>query len=404
MKLKTYSFLFFTAFISLLILQLHNLSLFPPTKGFDAGGHIEYINLLKSERRVPLANEGWELYQPPLYYFVSVFLPGLKAVQWLGPISWLLIGISGFSVFRRAFPSHRFTGTLLLISLPVIIYLTPTISNELFTAALISLSLAYYWLKYPLDNPRHQLLLGLLLDLSLLAKATAWILVLAILIDQLRLRRPVVTKFTMSLPKGYLLFTIVLVASWFYIRNLTVFGNPFATSVDFPQFAITQTPVKRDLKFFTDLSAFTKLDLFRAHWYSFIPGTFFTFFYDGHNIIVPIQPFSKAGALLAVASLPLTLLALAGLIKLLRSQNHRSHIFILYAFLLLAAYIAYNFKLPFYSSVKGSFIASVSLPLVFFYLTGLQSLKPKLKNLTTPYLILYVILVLKNFWLLAKWI
>src|SRR3990170_4348676 len=114
MKLKTYSFLFFTAFISLLILQLHNLSLFPPTKGFDAGGHIEYINLLKSERRVPLANEGWELYQPPLYYFISTFLPNLKAVQWLGLVSWLALTISGYLVFRQTFPTQAAAGTLLL--------------------------------------------------------------------------------------------------------------------------------------------------------------------------------------------------------------------------------------------------------------------------------------------------
>src|SRR5262249_9568082 len=39
--------------------------------GFDVGSHVDYINYIRTHAVLPLANEGWEMHQPPLYYAAS---------------------------------------------------------------------------------------------------------------------------------------------------------------------------------------------------------------------------------------------------------------------------------------------------------------------------------------------
>lgn len=386
-------FLLLIVFAILFFLQVHNIILFPPTKGFDAGGHTEYIELFKNKWRVPLANEGWELYQPPLYYFLVHFLPSLKAVQWFGFLLWLFLFVITFVTFYRLF-SDTFlanVGAILVAALPVVIYLTPTISNEFFSAVIIALTFLYYFVSK--KTKRFWPVLGLLLGLSLLAKATALILLTTIFLDLLQAENKRIS---------FVLTLALAIGGWFYVRNAIFFGNLVATSVDFPQYAINQPPGYRDIKFFIDLSGLFKFDLFRAHWYSFIPGTYFSFFYDGHNVIVPIQEFSKAGALLVVASFPITFLFLKGLFHQFIKPTHEGRIFMIFLILLFLGYIAYNLKLPFYSTVKGSFLVSGLLPFGYYVVRGLKMTKVP-TTVVLGYLLVYSLLVFKNFWILDWW-
>lgn len=385
--------------VLLLVLQWHNVTYFPETKGFDAGGHIEYITLLKERLRVPLANEGWELYQPPLYYLVAALLPSLTAVQWLGFFGWVIFGVVGYLVYRRHFDSLlALTGSSLVMALPVIIYLSPTISNELFAAVLINGTLAYYLLARQ-TSLRFFLILGILLGLTLLSKATGVIALLAILFNELWRYRQNSSRLKLF---GITLVVAVIIGGWFYLRNGLYFGNPFVSSVDFAQYQITQPPGYRDLRFLVDLSGFLKLDLFHAHWYSLIPGTYFSYFYDGHNVIIPVQGFSKVGALLVLSSLPISLLAFVGVYRGSGFRTKEGKVFLTYLFLLFLGYVAYNFKLPFYSTVKGSFLVSSAVPFVYFVLKGVRLLRIP-RWVTGWYLLGYLILIVKNFWIMGWW-
>jgi hypothetical protein len=194
------------------------------------------------------------------------------------------------------------------------------------------------------------------------------------------------------------------ISGWFYARNFFAFGNPFQSSIDFSQFHIVQEPGYRDLRFFTDLSGFWNMDLFKAHWYSLIPGTYFSFFYDGHNAIIPVQAYSLAGILLVLASLPVVALIGLGLVRSVKNfRTGEARVFVIYLVLLLVAYIAYNVKLPFYSTVKGAFVASLVLPLGYFLVSTLSRLPIKLQRLFVLYQLGYVALVVKNFWILPHW-
>ena len=393
------------SFCFLIALVLHNFDSYPPCMSFDAPGHIEYLELLKTNFRVPLANEGWELYQPPLYYALHFWLPNLKLVQFAGVIWWITISAVAMATFRLLFKDHfvAASGALFVASLPVVLYLTPAIGNEFFSTVLISVGFFLYtrFTKKPTNT--RMIALGIVLGLALLAKATALVLVAAIVADVLL--QKLLKNSTLTLKHLIAIVCITIgISGWFYARNVFVFGNPFQSSIDFPQFHIVQEPGYRDLNFFIDLSGFWNMDLFRAHWYSLIPGTYFSFFYDGHNAIIPVQAYSLAGILLVLASLPFVTLIGLGLARSLKNlRMQEARIFSIYLVLLLTAYIAYNVKLPFYSTVKGAFVASLALPLGYFLVSSLRRLPTKFQRLFVLYQLGYVVLVVKNFWILPHW-
>ena len=45
-----------------------HMPLVPETTGFDAQGHLDYIRYVLEQSAIPVANEGWQMYQPPLFY------------------------------------------------------------------------------------------------------------------------------------------------------------------------------------------------------------------------------------------------------------------------------------------------------------------------------------------------
>jgi len=390
-----------TAFFIIAGLQIHNLLTFPITRGFDATGHIAYINFLKIAKRVPLPNEGWEMWQPPLYYLLSSFFPTLQSIRFLHGFLWIILFLTGFVFLDKFIKNKAVTllALLTIVTLPVVIYSTPALSNEFFSGVMISLTLVYYCLTKESETLKTKLILGLLLSASILSKATAWVLVAAILIDVFIKSKKSVAQTVQKLAVP--LLVMIVIGGWFYIRNIVLFGNPLIASVDFPQYAFSQPPGYRDLKFFTDLSAFLKFDLFHAHFYSLWAGTYFSWFYDGHNVIIPVQPFSKAGVLLIIMSLPLTALFLIGLIREWRSPK-KNLILIVYPLLLFLSYVLYNFKLPFYSTVKATFIISAVIPFGYFLARGME-LYRKYLLLFSLYMFLYCLLIVKNFWILSWW-
>ena len=384
------------------ILQLHNLLLFPILRGFDAGAHLEYVNFLKNNLRIPLAYEGWEMYQPPLYYLLVAFVSSPIGIKIFGLLMWLLLTITSYKFFKKQFKDINisFIGTFITSSLPAVLYLTYTISNEFFSGVLISVVLVYYVSFYkPVNNSK--IILGILIGLSFLAKATAFVLILSIALDQLISARYKIIKTARNL---FFPFGIsFLISGWFYLRNWILFGGPFISSYDFPKInPLMQTIVPRNLSFFLSLKGFLTMDLFRSHHYSFLSGTFFSWFYDGHNIIVPVQEFSKIGMILVLFSLPIFIFFLIGYVKEYFVKKNKNVIFLLYLTLLFIGYIAYNFRLPYYSTVKGVFLISSIIPFGYFFIKGIMPYK-KYFFYVSLYIAFYTIILIRNFWILKFW-
>src|ERR1035438_5169722 len=52
------------------VLFANNLKVLPNLLGYDVTGHLPYIRYIQENHALPLASEGWEMFQPPLYYVV----------------------------------------------------------------------------------------------------------------------------------------------------------------------------------------------------------------------------------------------------------------------------------------------------------------------------------------------
>lgn len=385
----------------LFILQHHNFQLFPVFRGFDSSDHYAYVTYLKTHHAIPMPHEGWELYQPPLYYLLISTLSNPFFIRYFNLSIYICFLIVTFFFFRKITKNSflSYFSVIIIATLPVIIYSLPTISNELFSGIIISITLMYYVLFSKRFTFIDQVITGCLLGISMLSKATAFVLLICIVIDQIIQNRHNLNKLIKHL--FVILGLVFIISGWFYIRNLVLYRNLFASSVDFKQFRIVQTPGFRDVRFFTDLSGFIKADLFTSQHYSLWSGTYFSWFYDGHNVVIPVQPFSKAGGALLIVTFPIFLFSIFGYIKEIRSKD-KSIVMIIYPLILFSAYIAYTIKLPFYSTVKGIYLVSLAIPFTYFIIRFLIPFK-KYYGVIIAYFTLIVLLVIKNFWILKGW-
>ncbi len=385
----------------LTVLQWHNIHAYPVNRGLDTEHHIAYINYLKTYRLLPQPYEGWEMWQPPLYYSMASFFPTLHAVRYLHFLGWILLTCMSFIFFHKQFKSKLkgLLGTLITLSTPIFIYTTPPISNEFISAVIIMTAMIFYLVVHKKLTGKKAVILGILLGISLLAKATSLILVATIIIHQLiRIQGK-----NSSLKQLLIVLSIMtLIGGWFYIRNMVLYQNPFIASIDFPQWSFKQPPEDRSLGFFLNISPFFRFDLFQAHHYSFLGGTLFSWFYDGHNVLIPVQPFSKAGALLIIMSLPMVIFFIRGILHKFKEHDDTAKFCKIYIFLLFLAYLIYNLKIPYYSTVKSVYLISMVIPVSYFIMEGIA--KSSLKYpLISGYVFLYSLLVVKNFWILSHW-
>src|SRR5207253_5107079 len=118
-----------------LLLFWNNARLLPFHVGFDSGEHLKYIQYIQEHRALPSPNEGWEMYQPPLYYLIAAASLSACKLSINDPTSILLLRLIGaflgiaqfvfvFLSLRLLFPARTaFVGLLLAAFLPMHMYL-----------------------------------------------------------------------------------------------------------------------------------------------------------------------------------------------------------------------------------------------------------------------------------------
>ncbi|BFM19055.1 hypothetical protein [Gilvimarinus japonicus] len=83
---------------------------------YEGGGHRDYIHYLVDHHRLPLASEGWEYHQPPLYYAIAALAKSAlvdteiaddRWAQWLALWLWVVFLWASLAVLRVAFRAHR---------------------------------------------------------------------------------------------------------------------------------------------------------------------------------------------------------------------------------------------------------------------------------------------------------
>ena len=370
--------------------------------GFDAGAHRRYVKVVLQEGRLPLADEGWQTYQPPLYYLLAagwLKLAGFTGtgqnavafLRWLGLAAGVLQALFVLLALRELFP--RRPGLVLCafvfsMSLPVDLYLFQMITNEAWVAMLSSGAL--WWtirmLRQADCSLRDHAILGLFLGLAMLAKFSALIpLVLcpSVLLVQRWLRPqsglgPQLTRL------GTTMAVALAVCGWHFLRVALHFGgNPFVGNWDEASGqAWWQDPGYHVLGDYLRFGLALERPLMSA--VASVPDALYsTLWGDGMlsgvgDVRTPVPwnlHWMAAGYLLALGPcLALLLGALVGLADFVRKP--RAERFLLLAVLGATVYALLNMtlRLPFYTQAKAFYGLSALVPIAFCFALGFDAL------------------------------
>jgi hypothetical protein len=140
--------------ISALLVALfaNNLRGLPVFVGYDVFHHLNYISYIQEHHALPLANEGLEMFQPPLYYLLSATLLSFlhlpaqaEAASVVLRLLGLVIAVANLVIvwasLRLIFPGERakqYWGLLLAGLFPPLLYISQYVTNEGLAAALMS--------------------------------------------------------------------------------------------------------------------------------------------------------------------------------------------------------------------------------------------------------------------------
>lgn len=237
-----------------LAMAVNNFWKIPVPFGMDYPGHTQYISYVATYWRVPLATDGWQMFQPPLFYyleavlfraFLLLFEP--DTVVRLLKLLPLVCGAAhveiSYRVCRYARPGRadfQVIGTLVGGLLPMNLYLSQSIGNEPLAGCLIGLTILQVCRTLSGDDRSYRegaLVTGFTLGLAMLTKPTAllivpplvWFIAAALWRRGRPSARPIRTVVGTVMA---LLGAAFVVSGWYYLRNYIEIGRFFVGGWD----------------------------------------------------------------------------------------------------------------------------------------------------------------------------
>jgi tetratricopeptide (TPR) repeat protein len=260
--------------ISWIVLFSNNLPQLAALFGFDRDGHQQYIDYILQKKALPLADDGWQMYQPPLFYVLSALI--------IGPFGWTASADSAVLALRAASaltgvihlaliflclrlvlpnqPRKQIVGLFLAGFLPANLCLSHHITNESLAALFVTAAL-YFSLRLLRSETRAvglAIAVGTCLGLALLTKFSA-VLALPVILGALLFKEVQSLRSKVHSPGagvgsqeivaggssfagrslwamtgriGVILAACVAVCGWHYARVWQRFGNPLIGNWD----------------------------------------------------------------------------------------------------------------------------------------------------------------------------
>lgn len=230
------------------VMALNNFLELPLKLGMDSVGHFKYIEYIAENLKLPSPLEGWQMFQPPLYYIISaIFYKFLlllmdveSALYWLRLIP-LTCGALMIEVCYRcsvvAFKEDRFAviaATLLGGFIPMNFAMAQFWGNEPLAAVFSALTILMCLIiitEQDRRNLKDFALLGLSIGLAILSKATCSLLIPLVIFFVLL---PLMAESSSSEDKtGHIkgvvlsLITTAVIGGWYYLRNWASYGKTF---------------------------------------------------------------------------------------------------------------------------------------------------------------------------------
>jgi len=417
MSRRTFAAIAAAMTIAAAAVRLNNVFTFPVLGGYDAFAHFTYIRFVAETGRVPLADSGWEFFQPPLYYaWMAAFWRGLAGVDpelrlRIGNAVIALLGLVpaavAFAIVRRRWPRQRTIQLLTagsMLFLPTHLYSAGFVGNEALTAVLCSIALLLLLDLLAAPTAPRAALLGLCLGLAMLAKFTA-IVVVATALATLVLRGVVRGELRRAAVCVATAATVMLaVCGWYYGRNIELYGTPFPLSREQLFLARVEDSQLQGERRFLEYVLFDPGILYRPQWprglsmhsprppgvaYSALRESLPTGFYantwfdgSGSFVLAPVtgsEASRRAGQLLLTLALVPTSLMLFGVVASIAGLARRGWDAGAVAMLAALAAMAVvtvqgTLTVPTQAAVKGTYLMPVSVAFAFFFAVGLARL------------------------------
>src|SRR5438876_7731803 len=379
-----------------LLLFWNNSRLLPFHAGFDSKEHLKYINYVQEHRALPLPTEGWEMYQPPLYYLVAAAsLSACKlsindstsifVLRLLGAFLGIAQFIFVFLSLRLLFSARTaFVGLLLAAFLPMHVYLAQYVTNEMLAATLATATLYACLRLLKSDTPSASQFawVGFTLGATMLAKATTVLLLpiaIAAIAGKLAYTR---ARLAISLRNLGLLLTICLtVCGWHYARIWLRFGTPLLGNWDVVSgFTWWQDPGYHTatdyLRFGRSLvhPLFSGVAGFADGIYSTLWGDALCGGASSLSFAWNRQPM-VAGYLWAMIPTVLILVGVvAAIVRFIRKPSGQLFVLLGFWAVLVLGLIFMTLKVPSYAQAKAFYGLSALTPLCFFGALGWETL------------------------------
>ena len=379
-----------------LLLFWNNARLLPFHAGFDSKEHLKYINYIQEHRALPLPTDGWEMYQPPLYYLIAAAslsagklstndAASVVVLRFLGAFFGIAQFVLVFLSLRLLLPLRvAFIGLFLAAFLPMHLYLAHYVTNEMLAATLVTATLYLCLRLLRDDTPRASQFgwLGLALGAAMLAKVTGFLLlpiVIAAIAAKLAYTRAPIAISLRNL--GLLLAICFAVCGWHYTRIWLRFGTPLLGNWDVVSgFTWWQDPGYHSAADYLRFGRSLVNPLFSG-FAGFADGMYSTLWGDGLcggasslTTAWNQQPM-VAGYLWALVPTALILIgAGTAIVQFIRKPT--SELFLLLAFcaVIVLGLIFMALKVPSYAQAKAFYGLSALTPICFFGALGWETL------------------------------
>lgn len=377
-------------------IRVSNAFQYPINLGFDAPENWRYIHRLMHIWSLPAPGEDWSTSHPPLFYYLGALLSHLTGSHSADPsaitirlassaMGLIPVGLA-YALVRRVAPDDPWRAWLaaaLLLFLPVQIYMSAMLSEEIISSALISIVIVgtcFEWMRPPEASSEKASLwgavaLGIAGGLAILTKLSGFLVLAAAggaaLLSGLRsqqLRKAVSWS-------ALLILTALLVGGWYYARNWINWGYLYPQDLQVHEVMFTMPPGERSVIDYirVPLSTWTdpqlvNPDLLHSVWGS----TYVTWWFDGHRHFLARESTSVtwAGTLILLLALLPTCAFFVGLFRGIQRAVRRPFgadlpLLVLCA-IMVTGYITFTWGNPWFAAVKASYLLGLSVPFAYY--------------------------------------
>jgi hypothetical protein len=354
-----------------------------PRLGFDADAHLDYITYMTQHLVPPLATDGWQMFQTPLYYMLAAawvriltLFVDIDVTERLLRVIPLLCGLGQieicYRVMKLTFPRRenvQCLGILLGGLLPMNLYMSQHLGNEplagVLSALVVLASVRFLNEATYATAPRTPWIVGMLLSLAILTKVTAVLLVPPVVVCL------AVARFRETHRPSQVVIAVVqctlvigLLTGWYFARNWVELGRPYIGGWDASRGIFWwQDPGFRTRAQFLTFGRSLMEPVYAAR-FGFWDAVYSSLWLDGFASGIAEYdyrpPWNDSLMVLApwLAILP-TIAILLGLPAICLPSQRPVRLTLLFAAACLAIYfaamLALFFKLPIYSTAKATY-------------------------------------------------